>query len=500
LNKSRQDFFIIVVGRILQVVFALVSVRLTTTLLGPTQIGRVNLIVGVTSWFALLFISPVGNYVFRQALEWNMEGRLLGIVRRYAGFLGIVTVVAGIVVILIKSTIGIGTAIDLIWLLWLVAGTLFLGTLSATFITLINTLGHRGWYVLFANLTTWLGLGLAVAITSWTGHQAEYWMTGLLIGQIIVMLLSVVVIYRVARRPSNVIVQSGKTRGFDVSSVFRFSWPLIIATGFYWIQNSGYVFLLVKLSNEASVGLLVAGLAIAVSPLVMFESLFTEYYRPIFYRDISYSDNTQKAQAWNRYASAYFPAIVLVAVFMALSGPWLARLLVSESFQKVSWLAVWGALIQSALMVYATYITLVFASLNTRIVIWPNVFGAVVVVVGMVLLVPLNPLLGSGIALALGMFVTMIDLARRLRHRFVLHLPWRRIVKAGLISLPMFIGFEVVSKVWTEPTLPETLATLAVGGIYMLAGQYLLARSWLFQRSKLATPDRIATALQSTDA
>jgi hypothetical protein len=142
----------------------------------------------------------------------------------------------------------------------------------------------------------------------------------------------------------------------------------------------------------------------------------------------------------------------------------------------------------------------VFASLNTRVVIWPNVFGAVVVVVGMVLLAPGQPLLGTSIALTLGMFVTMIDLARRLRHSFVLHLPRRRIVKAVLISLPMFVGFEAATKVWTDPTLPETLVTLAVGGTYMLAGQFLLARSWLFQRSKSAVPDQIIPVLQSTDA
>jgi hypothetical protein len=64
----------------------------------------------------------------------------------------------------------------------------------------------------------------------------------------------------------------------------------------------------------------------------------------------------------------------------------------------------------------------------------------------------------------------------------------------------MIVGFEVVSKVWTDPTLPETLATLAVGGIFMLAGQYLLARGWLFQRSKLAASDRVVTVLQRTDA
>jgi O-antigen/teichoic acid export membrane protein len=312
------------------------------------------------------------------------------------------------------------------------------------------------------------------------------------------MLFAGVVVHRVAdRQPKN--SENSPTPGFDVSSVFRFSWPLIFTTCFYWIQNSGYRFLLVRLTDEASIGLLVTGLAIAVSPLTMFDTLFTEYYRPVFYQDIAYSDSVQKTRAWNHYASAYFPAIVLVATLLAFGGPLLAQLLVSKEFQGVSWLAFWGALIQSALMVYSTYVYLVFASLDTRVMIWPNIAGAAVVVFGILLMAPWKPLLGSGIALSLGMFITTWSLAQILKRKFYLHLPWRRIIFAGLLSLPMAVGLNWFRQIYSEPSLLQAISALAFAGLYMLGSQFILAREWLFQRKNQTSPRPNAVSLQKKD-
>lgn len=486
MSKNKRDFAIIMIGRILQLAFALLSVRLTTTLLGPEQVGRMNLILGITSWFGLLLISPVGNYVFRQALEWNDEGKLLGSVGRYALFLIGVAVIELLSLFIIHLTIGIGTPIQLPWLLWLVIATLIFGALNTTFITLINTLGFRGWFVLFSNLNSWLGLGVAVALALLFRTQAEYWMTGLLIGQTIVMIGAGLLLYKVAGSSSNKPASSNTVVGFDVAAVFRFSWPLIIATAFYWLQNSGFRFILVGLTDEATVGLLATGMAIAMSPMVMFDTLFTEYYRPIFYRDIAHSSNLQRAEAWNRYANSYFPAIILIAVYVAFGSPFLAKLLVGPAFQHVSWLAFGGAVVQASLMIYATYMSLVYASLDTKTAIWPNIIGAIVAVIGLLVFVPGQPLLGAAIALSIGIILTTFLLARKLKRNFALRVPWRRITQAGLAALPLAIGLEVFHRALSSPTLLQSIVGLGIGGLYLLVSQYMLARPWLFPDSKIA--------------
>ena len=93
MRSQRTDLLIIVIGRILQVAYGVAAMRGVTAVLSPDEIGRRDLVLSVTSWFALLLISPVGNYLNRQAVEWHLEGRLLESVRRFSMFLGGVALV-----------------------------------------------------------------------------------------------------------------------------------------------------------------------------------------------------------------------------------------------------------------------------------------------------------------------------------------------------------------------------------------------------------------------
>ncbi len=90
----------------------------------------------------------------------------------------------------------------------------------------------------------------------------------------------------------------------------------------------------------------------------MFDTLFTEYYRPLFYTEIAHSDPEKKARAWNRYASAYFPTLVLIGVFFVFGGRFLVQLLVGEEFRTLAWLTGFGATIQVLASVNSTYATL----------------------------------------------------------------------------------------------------------------------------------------------
>ena len=485
MKKRQIDLILIFVGRVVIAVQSLVAVRLSTAMLEPNEIGRVNLVLSVTSWFVLLLISPVNNYVFRQTVEWYAEKKLNEVLQRFGLFLAGVAVLATAILALVHFTIGIGTPIHMGWLLWLVIASLLFNTLNVTFITILNTLGYRSLYVIFMNLSLWLGLGAALGLIVWGGKQAEYWMTGLLLGQIAVMIPSGLAILKLPKQQSVQFIKSGNTAGFDVRSVFVFSWPLIITTGFYWMQTNGYRFVLVGFTDAATIGLFTIGLTIGVAPMKMFETVFTEYYQPIFYRDIAFTDTHQKAQAWNRYISAYFPSIILMGSFIGFGGPFLARLLVSESFHQVSWLSLWGVLTQLALMVYAAYVSFSFALLDTRRLMISNFFGALVAIGGTLLLAPWQPLLGTAIALFLAMFVTMLITAFNLGIDFPLRLPWRRLGKAGALALPLMLMMELLSRIFLDPTVLQSFMSLTITGIYMLFAQFILARKWIFSKSSI---------------
>ena len=480
MKKHQIDLILLSVGRIVIAVQSLLAVRLSTAMLEPSEIGRVNLVLSVTSWFALLLISPVGNYVFRQSVEWYAQKKLPQVLQRFGLFLAGVAILAATILTLVHFTVGIGTPIHISWLLWLVIASLLFNTLNVTFITILNTLGYRFLYVVFMNLSLWLGLFAAVGLIVWGGKKAEYWMTGLLIGQIALVIPSGIFLTKILRRQSSEIGKSGDAAGFDIRSVFLFSMPLILTTGFYWMQTNGYRFVLVGFTDAATVGLFTTGLTIGAVPLKMFETVFTEYYQPIFYRDIAFGDIKQKIRAWNRYVSAYLPAIVLMGTFIGFGGSFLAPLLVSKEFHQVAWLSLWGVLTQLSLMVYTTYVSFSFALLDTRRLIVSNFFGALIAVGGTFLLAPWNPLLGTAISLFLGMLITMLMTALNMGTEFSLQLPWRRLGKAGMLALPLIIAMEILQRLITEPTIFQSLMSLTTTGIYMLFAQFILSREWMF--------------------
>jgi O-antigen/teichoic acid export membrane protein len=413
--------------------------------------------------------------------------------RRFSLFLVVVALIGIAVVVLLHLTSGIGTPIGLGWLLWLVGGSLLVGTLTTQINGILNIIGFRGWYVVLANATSWAGLGLSIGLTLWQGRTAEFWLSGVLLGQLLVLAGSIGVLRRVGRVPRGVAMRTYQAAGFDVRSVFRFSWPLIISTGFYWAQTNGYRFVLAALADTRMIGLLTVGLTIATAPLAMFDTLFTEFYRPIFYHNIKFGSASQKALAWNRYASAYFPAIILMGSLIACSGPYLARVLVSDAFQGVAWLAPWGALLQSTLMVYGTYVALSFASLDTRVLIRPNILGAAVALILTAMLARRQPLDGTAIALTLGMGVTMVGTALRLGREFPHKLPWRRLGLAVLLGLPLVLVLWGLRGVRSEPTQIQSALVLAGSGGYVLLAQLLLAREWLFGEGR-DEDDTAATA------
>jgi O-antigen/teichoic acid export membrane protein len=467
------------VGRGLQGASAFASVRLATGILDPTEMGRLNLLQGVTSGFALLLVGPVASYMLAQALEWHLDGRLAGQLRRFGVFVLGATVVAAGCLLLIDAVAGIGVRIEPGWLVWLVAGSICFTTLNGTGTQIVNALGHRGRYVLLMNVTSWTGLALAVVATHYGDRSAEHWLHGLLFAQLGGACLVMLVLRGSGSGARPLSRREGGTRGFDVASVFRFSLPLTVVTALYWGQTQGYRFVLAGVAGEATVGLLAVGLAIAVTPMAMFEALFAEYYRPIFYREIAHGDAVARARAWNRYASVYFPSIVVVMVYVGGSGPYLARVLLADQFQDVAWLAGWGALFQAALMVFGAYTALAFACLDTRLLVRPAAYGAVVSLLGTAVLATWSPLAGASVALVVSMLVVVLDTALRLQRSLVLVYPWRRIGLACLVALPLGTALNLVHQVRPDPTLVEAVVVLAAGAVVMLAGQVIVLREWL---------------------
>ena len=258
LNSSRHGV-IIAGGRLVQTAIALISVRILTSLLSPMQMGRYWLIVSITSCFALVFVNPVGMYINRRLVEWKGQGSLLEHLDLFAGYLLVVALTASAILFVLNAFGAFEFQIKTMDLILLVTGSLLFNTAYMTLAPALNFLGKRWWFVSLNNLALLLGLLLSIGFVHFLSASAECWLTGqiaswLAISAIAYWALKNSLPFRLSEKPR---VGSSLSNGIFSSEIFLFSWPLSITVGLYWLQISGYRFLLSHLGDVVSVGLFV---------------------------------------------------------------------------------------------------------------------------------------------------------------------------------------------------------------------------------------------------
>jgi O-antigen/teichoic acid export membrane protein len=76
MSREKRDFLIIIVGKLLQIVFMLAIIKVSTTLLSSKDMGSLYMVMTFSSLFMLIFLNPVGQYIQRHLNEWKEQGFL----------------------------------------------------------------------------------------------------------------------------------------------------------------------------------------------------------------------------------------------------------------------------------------------------------------------------------------------------------------------------------------------------------------------------------------
>jgi O-antigen/teichoic acid export membrane protein len=476
--NSTRDLVVLLAGRAMQMIYAVLAIRILTSTLSPIEVGRFYILTGLLFGFNVMTLTPVSQYMGVRLLEWIPSGNAQ---RNHIAFakhtIGIVVAIMAISVTL-QQTIGVGTKITAPWLAWLVTGSLLIGTWNLLCTNGFNILGYRVEFVLFTNLTGWLGLGLSILLATRVLASAEYWVSGQLLGQAVVLIPAGMLFWWKLARPIDgeySIVEGNNN--INPRKVFQFSWPLSLSLGLSWVQWQSYRFILQRISGEGSVGLFAAGYAVTAAIVSVYESLFSQLYLPILYKDIAGQDPSGRARAWDRYANLYLPSIAVTISFVAASGPFLARLMVGSHFYEAAvTVAPIAALAEGVRMVSGAYSMAAFAQLDLRAVILPTLVGTAVTLFGVIVFNRLDPLLGTGFALLLGAIATVLLAGVKLHRTLSLHLPSKRLFLALVLGLP----FTTVSLgcwlIRPSVSLAGAASVLPIMIVYWLVTQFYLAQ------------------------
>jgi hypothetical protein len=477
--KSRwSEAAVIVLSRIAQVAGMLLYSRIGTSFLPPEQMAGVVQMTSIAGFFNLLLIVPVWHYVARGFNEW----RQADVLRRHAilfiDFVVIVAIGSAIVGWALDHEFGLVVGIGEGW----VAGLIGLYVVSSAISTLgtsgANLLGDRIQFAMFSNVPIWGGLVLSVIAYRFRPVPAS-WALGQ-VGGLAIGCVSYVTL-RKKFGPSEVsspMLSPPSVRPFTVRTVAWFAWPTVVTAGLWWVQSQSYRFVLDRVGGLASVGLFAIGYGLAASPIALYEGVFGQYYEPIFYRALHGKGAGGQAEAWNNYAAGYLPGLVTVAIFIAASGTFMARLLVGERFRDAAAvLVVWGAVVEGMRAAGGMVYNLGMAKVDTRLTIAPVAIGAVVAPIGVFYFAKVDPLQGTAAALALAGIASLLLGVRATRTALPIRWPVVAMLRAAAASAPLAIGFVVLRWVDPVPSAMVAFLGLAIGGLYLLAIQLWLLNS-----------------------
>ena len=460
--RTVSDVLLLVAGRAGLLGASAASLHISTHLLGPVEIGRLQLVLTFIGLVTLLQ-AGTGQFLQRYAAAWLVEGRLTDNLRRYVAWLCMMAGGSAAALVLAHPP---GLPVPPSWLALLLAGQLLVATLQQTLLHLINLLNLRLAYVVLGNATAWGGLTVAWALAAPDGGTAVSWLLGLLAAQALALwpaawLLASQLNGR-AQRPPN-------APAFAAGPVSRFAWPVAAASVLYWVQRSLPLPWLAQAAGLDVLGKFSVGFSLGMLGMLAFDTLFREVYGPRYDRAVAQAQHTAHVQAWEQYAAALLPAAVAAALCVAAAAQALLPAMAGPAFAGASAYVAWGAACQ-LLLSWQSLLQLKAASIqDNRMLVLPQAAGALTTLAVLAIPAALPAADSAALALLSGPALTTLLSAWRLRERHAGRWPWRRMAWATATAVPAL----------ATVLLPASSFMLGALACFGVLHQWMLARTWL---------------------
>jgi len=435
--KQKKDVFLIILGRLLTVFASFVLIRLGTEVLTPDEMGGVTQLLGLAGMIYLLFFLPLWQYFTRHFLEWNASKTLFIYIKYLVRYLIFAVIVVGLLVYLLQDMFNIIQNIETFWVVLLVMMNFLFQALSKITTDGLNILGYRLKFVILSNLIAWLSVALAYYFYK-QYETVSSWVLGIFLSYVLVSSTLVLLLKNIAdgRRHINL----SEVIRINYESVLNLSVPIIFMTFFWWVSSQGYKFIIQDLSI---VGLFAIGYSLAAAPIALFESIFSQYYDPIFFKNLKRSNKKEQVKAWNKYAKLYLPAVIVMGIFVASNAFYLTQLLVGEDFRESAGkVIVWGVAIEIVRSIIGVSYQVGIAKVDMKFIFMPYLMGAIISLVAVYYFDKLDGLDGlSGISLGMlmGVLVSAVMAYNKSIKELPIEWPFSAIGKAMILSIPMII-------------------------------------------------------------
>jgi O-antigen/teichoic acid export membrane protein len=359
-------------GRLAAALIALITIRAVTTFLTPEQCGELALLIAVQMFCGLFLVNPIGQHINLHTHAWWDDGTLMARLKSYRQYVLVVSLV-GLVVVL-----GMGKQHTVQQVLWTAAAMFVMvvaGTWNATLIPMLNMLGFRAASVLWGIVTVVIGLASSVLFVLWLS-SATAWFAGQAIGMAVGALGAKYVLRHHAVRSKHSLV---RLHVLNKRTIMTYCLPLAVATGFMWLQLSGYRFVIENYWGLAQLGFLAIGLQLAGQVWSLAESLSMQFLYPLFYRRVSAHENqTEVELAFSDLLNTLVPVYFVLIGLLILSAPYLLKVLVASKFHEAITFVVLGAGIEFCRVLGNLLSNAAHVNRKTKSLALPYAAGAIV--------------------------------------------------------------------------------------------------------------------------
>lgn len=324
-------------GRLASALMALVAIRAVTTFLTPEQYGELALLITVQMFCGLFLINPVGQHINLHTHAWWDDGSLMARLKSYPYYVLAVSLVGGTVALFMGKQYSIN---QYYWTAVTVLAMVAAGTWNATLIPMLNMLGFRAASVFWSIITVAIGLAASIFLVLWT-PSATAWFAGQTIGMGVGALGARYVLRSRASRSQHSLV---KLHLLNKRTVLTYCLPLAVATGFMWLQLSGYRFVIESYWGLAHLGFLAIGLQLAGQVWAIVESLVMQFLYPFFYRRINELEKQAEVElAFSDLLNTLVPVYFVITGLIMMAAPYLLKVLVASKFQDAIIFIILGA-------------------------------------------------------------------------------------------------------------------------------------------------------------
>lgn len=469
LNDNLKDIAVLGIGKILQVLVGLVTVRLVTELLSENQVGIYYILISVIGLLAFGFFNPLGQFYGRHLIHWKETNNLKTATSIMLMLRGLAIPVALLMALALFYIFNYHQYFSVLeYLVFIVVSLIAL--IHGVLLNATNVLVSRVTFTTYSVGTLSAGLALSILFTNFY-ETAIAWLYGMALSQII---FSYALYRLVVSNQKFSFSKLKKSLQLDyIKSVFSFILPVTLTLFLQWGQTTSFRLIVENLYSTKILAFIAVGMALSGAIFSALESLATQFYMPLYLKKITNATHQVRTQAWNELAGVMMPIYIGVAIYVIAFAPFLAKLLVAEKFQDAFVYTMIGAIIE-LFRVTTNLVYLVSQSeVKTKSTILPYMVGFLIMIVSLYSIDVSESLWLVPVILAFSYLIACYIMFYNMKKLLPIRLDLSTALRSFLLMMPL-LALHLTD---LQPSILTALFVLALGGGYLLLIQYLLLKT-----------------------